>query len=73
MWKFFKKLQKEDLVKNNKVVIAANAKAWANNDIIKDWINQVYVSYFKNPLEKTLFIWDNITMKEKYSYFKIFK
>ena len=46
--KIFKNLQKEDLVKNNKDIIATNGNTWATNDINKDWINQVYVSYFKN-------------------------
>lgn len=61
--KIFNSLQKEELVKTNKIVIATNANAWATNDIIKDWLDKVYISYFKNyPLEKTLLIWDNATM-----------
>ena len=63
MSKFKKNWQKEDLDKNNKVETATNANLWTTNDIIKDWINKVYVSYFKNfPLEKTLLIGDNPTM-----------
>ena len=56
-------IQKQELVKTNKIVIATNANAWATNDIIKDWLDKVYASYFKNyPLEKTLLIWDNATI-----------
>ena len=59
----YKKLKKEIYVKEKKAEIYANSKAWATIEIIKLWIENIYIPYFKNKdLKKTLLIWDNATM-----------
>ena len=59
----YKKLIKEIYVKEKKAEIYVNSKVWATIEIIKLWIENIYIPFFKNKdLKKTLLIWDNATM-----------
>ena len=44
--KIFKTLLKEECVTTKKCIFAFNANAWSTNDIIKEWIINVYIPFF---------------------------
>ena len=53
--KIYKSLINTDEVVSKKCVGYTNSNAWSTNNIVKDWMDNVYCSYFVNILlEKTL-------------------
>ena len=70
----YKKLLNNDLVKKNKCIITCNCNAWSNKEIIKDWVNNVYIKYFKNKiaLKRTLLVLDHASMHDNFKILKIF-
>ena len=61
--KIYKSLINTDEVVSKKCVVYTNSNAWSTNKIVKDWIDNVYCSYFINiPLEKTLLKFDSVPM-----------
>ena len=61
--KIYKSLINTDEVVSKKCVVYTNSNAWSTNKIVKDWMDNVYCSYFINiPLENTLLIFDSAPM-----------
>ena len=68
----YKNLRKHELVLNNNVVVYCNVNAWATIDIIKIWIEKIYIEYFKKKnLNETLLIWVHATMHNTFSIQKL--
>ena len=68
----FKNLSKHELVLNDNVIVCCNANAWAMIDIIKIWIEKIYIEYFKDKnLNESLLIWDHGTMHNVISIQKL--
>ena len=68
----YKKLLKNELVKKNKFFITCNCNAWSNKEIIKDWVNNVYIKYFKGKteLKRTLLVLDHESMHDNFEILK---
>ena len=65
--RIYKNLLKLSEVTNNKCIVECNQTAWATKDIIKNWIEKVYISYFNGKdLSKTLLVFDRATMHDSY-------
>ena len=64
-------LSKLNEVNKSLVVINVNNNAWATKNIIKDWIQKIYIPYFNGTdLSKTLLIWDNASMNNSFEILK---
>ena len=58
-----KKFIKTDEVITKKCEVSINNNHWANNNIVKDWMETMYFSYFNNiQFENNLLIYDSASM-----------
>ena len=71
-WEIFKALLKEECATTKKCIIACNANAWSTNDIIKEWIFNVYLPFFSGQeLSKILLVFDHAKMNKSYEILKL--
>ena len=69
--RIYHSLSKLKEVNKGLVVINVNNNAWATKNIIKDWIQKIYIPYFNGTdLSKSLLIWDNASMHNSFEILK---
>lgn len=69
--KIYKSLLNHEYVKQKKCVIACNKNAWANKEIIRLWIDKIYIPYFEGKnLSKTLLVFDRASMHDSLEIIK---
>ena len=69
--RIYHSLSKLNEVNKGLVFINVNNNAQATKNIIKDWIQKIYIPYFNGTdLYKTLLIWDNAGMHNSFEILK---
>ena len=59
--KIYKTLIQNDFVKQNMCIVACNQNAWSTNELIRNWIDMVYIPFFhKINLAKTLLVLNRV-------------